>query len=138
MIKRVKLDKNGLLSEIDLQKTCRAAVLLQEYILKADPAEATTFKYFEKVLPIVKLFLAGDLPLPYKGGELYDYRAIMEGYQPELPRAFSELYLSFMFKIEHSISQFSLSTHESGEYIFNKYEEEDEFGDVYALCWFED
>lgn len=138
MIKRVKLDKSGSLTEIDWKATRRVALALKAYIENASKDEALKYEYCQRVMPLVEATLNGSIKVPYYGNSPYNYRYIMEGLYPELPAEFGDLYLSFLHKIQGGISEFSLSTHESGEYIFPKYGEEDEFGNRYEICWFED
>jgi hypothetical protein len=138
MIKRVKLDENRSLTEIDWKATRRAALALKAYIETAPSGEALEYEYQKRVMPLIDATLDGSIQFPYRGHEPYDYRYIMEGLYPELPSQFEYLFLKFLHKIQGDVSQFSLSTHESGEFIFQKYAEEDEFGNRYELCWFED
>jgi hypothetical protein len=138
MIKRVKLDENGSLTEIDWKATHRSALTLKAYIEAAPLGEAVQYEYHKRVMPLIEATLNKSVQMPYYGPQPYDYRYIMEGLYPSLPVGFEDLYLSFKQKIEGSVSEFSLSTHESGEFIFQKYSEEDEFGNRYELCWFED
>jgi hypothetical protein len=137
MIKRVKIDENGSLTEIDRKATRRAALELKAYIEVAPLDERRKYEYHEQVIPLVNAFLDESIKIPYIG-DCYDVRYIMEGLYPELLPSFSKLYSKFLCMIWGSVSSFSLSTHESGEFIFQKYAEEDEFGNRYELCWFED
>lgn len=138
MIKRVKIDENGSLTEIDWKVTRKAALALKAYIEAAPLGEALQYEYQKRVMPLIESTLDGSVQFPYRGQQPYDYRYILEGLYPELPPSFEDLFLNFLHKIQGRISQFSLSTHESGEFIFQKYAEEDEFGNRYELCWFED
>lgn len=138
MIKRVKIDENGSLTEIDWKATRRAALALKAYIEAAPLGELLKYEYQKRVMPLIDATLDGSVQMPYYGSPPYDFRYIMEGLYPALPSTFQDLYAEFIQKIEGSVSEFSLSTHESGEFIFQKYAEEDELGNRYELCWFED
>lgn len=137
MIKRVKIDENGSLTEIDWKVTRKAALELKTYIDSAPSDERRKYEYQERVVPLINAVLDGSIKIPHTG-DCYDVRYIMDGLYPELLPSFSELYSKFLCMIWGSVSSFSLSTHESGEFIFQKYAEEDEFGNRYELCWFED
>lgn len=133
----MKLDENGCLTEIDWKATRRAALALKAYIDAAPSGEAAKYEYHKRVMPLVEATLDGSVQIPYRGDKPYSYRYIMEGLYPELPGQFEGLFLKFLHKIQAYPSQFSLSTHESGEYISQKYRVEKD-GESYEMCWFED
>ena len=144
MKKLVKLDKNLRLTEIDWKATRRQAEMVRDYIADAPEAEQQKYQYDKKVMPLVNAFLEGSLEIPWlpnrettKFYDPYPARFIMEGQAPDLVRSFKDVYYKFENMISADPSIFSLSTHESGEYIFGKYDVEKE-GDLYEWCWFED
>ncbi|MEK6636851.1 MAG: hypothetical protein AABY88_02085 [Pseudomonadota bacterium] len=144
MKKLVKLDDDLNLTEIDWKATRRQAEKLRDYILSAPDSERRKYEYEERLMPMIDAVFDGSIDIPWRTNQLtvqfsdpYPARFIMEGQAPQLVESFSDIYLTFKFMIEASASQFSLSTHESGEYILGKYrvEKDDE---LYEWCWFED
>lgn len=133
----MKLDENGCLTEIDWKATRRAALALKAYIDAAPSGEALKHEYHKRVMPLVEATPDGSIQIPYRGDEPYSYRYIMEGLYPELVPEFSKRCSLFLCMIEGYPSQFSLSKHESGEYISLKYRVEKD-GELYEWCWFED
>jgi hypothetical protein len=137
MKKLVKLDENLRLPEIDWKATRRQAEKVREYIKNAPTAECVQYGYRKRFIPLIDGVMDGSIPVPYFGPDPYSVRSIMEGQIPDHVLAFKDVYLKFESMIGASSSAFSLSTHESGEYIFGKYRVEKD-GDLYEWCWFED
>jgi hypothetical protein len=144
MKKLVKLDENLRLTEIDMKATRRQAEMVRDYIANAPEAERQKYEYDKKVMPLVNAFLDGSLEIPWlpmkettEFADPYDAWFIMEGQAPQLVEAFGSVYYKFKNMIGASASEFSLSTHESGEYILEKYRVEKD-GELYEWCWFED
>jgi hypothetical protein len=144
MKKFVKLDENLRLTEIDMKATRRQAEMVRDYIANAPEAERQKYEYDKKVMPLINAFLDGSLEIPWlpmrettQFGDPYPARFMMEGQAPWLVEAFENVYYKFTFMIGAESAVFSLSTHESGEYIFEKYRVEKN-GELYEWCWFED
>ncbi len=139
MIKRVKLDDNGYLTEIDWNAARRWAAALKDYIETAPLEEKLKFGYDSRVLPLIESVLDGSIefPFPY-ANEPYDTRAIIDGYYPPLVKQFSQIYSELLYRISGSVGSCSLSAHKTGEYIFGQDREVDEEGNVYEVCWFDD
>jgi hypothetical protein len=143
MIKRVKLDENNSLTEIDWKATCRQAQELKDYIEAAPAEEASKYDYDKRVRPIIEQVLNGTVEFPFPADkDPYDIRAIMEGYYPELEYNFRQILYNLIFKIKGYPDQFNLSTHKNGVYNFETFLKEDRIedsgGNVFVLCWFED
>lgn len=137
MKKLVKLDENLRLTEIDRKATRRQAEKVRDYIENAPEAERIKYEYDKNVMPLVNAVLGDTIDIPYCGQFPYNARLMWEGQAPALVEAFENVYYTFKFMIRADPAQFSLSTHESGKYILNKYDVEKD-GEIYEWCWFED
>lgn len=102
MRKLVKLDPHGYLTEIDMKDMRRKALALKAYIESAPRHEEELFQYKAKVLPLVEAALNGSLQIPYKGGEPYSWRLMLEGLEPMLLDEFADLYAPFCNRIDGS------------------------------------
>ena len=139
MIKRVKLNSDGYLTEIDMKPVRRLAQELKNYIENCSREEAEKYEYQKRMMPLINSVLDGTLPVPnYLSPNPYSVRYMMEGLFPELVPEFGELYYPFMTMTDGDPMKFSLSTHETGKYEHGKYRETDPDGTQYELCWFED
>lgn len=137
MKKLVKLDENFRMTEIDWKATQRQAEKLRDYIENAPPAECLQYGYQKNFIPLIDAVMNKSIDIPYFGPDPYSIRAVMEGQIPGFLEPFAKLYFKFDDMISASSSAFSLSTYESGEYIFEKYRVEKD-GELYEWCWFED
>lgn len=136
MIKRIKLDANGALTEIDWQLADQAALALRRYVDAAPSAENRAFEYNARIRPVIEATLDRSIAVPFPlSCKPYDMRAQREGWEPALPDTFSELYAQFIQIITGSPAASSLSTHETGQYVFGMYRDFDAAGDAYELCW---
>lgn len=167
MKKLVKRYENLRLAEIDMKATRRQAEKVRDYIASAPEAERQKYEYDKKAMPLVNAFLDGSLKIPWlpmkettQFADPYDARFIMEGWSPDLAQSFENVWYKFKNMIGASASEFSLSTHENGNYIteFFAYEKDGKFsfataedgeyllskyaiikdGELYEWCWFED
>lgn len=139
MIKRVRLDANGALTEIDWKAAERAARALLDYIEQAPAEVRARFDYDAKALPFIEGVLARTIavPFPYAAAP-FNARSQREAWEPTPPEEFSELYARLLSRITGSPASSSLSTHESGRYVPGQYRELEADGTIYELCWFED
>ena len=139
MKKLIKLDENLRLTEIDWKAARHQAKILCEYIENAPEAERAKYQYDSRAMPLIDAVMNGSMEIPYLDEDPYNYRSMTEGWLPfdEIPDMFSSIYSKFYLMIGASSSMFSLSTHESGKYIFEKYRVEKD-GELYEWCWFED
>jgi hypothetical protein len=139
VIKRVKLDENGWLTELDWKAIQRVAFGLKDYIKNAPLDEIAKYQYHTKALPFVESIICNKIILPFRYQDApYETRYQIEGLFPMFVSEFSELYSKLLYMLSGSIGSISLSTHETGEYILEKYREVDANGNIYELCWFED
>ncbi|MDQ1232467.1 hypothetical protein [Sphingomonas sp. SORGH_AS_0879] len=137
MIKKVKIDKNMRLAEIDKKKLAKAAASLKYYIENCDEVESKKFKYHERLDGILSQALSFDLEVPFLK-DVYSVRLMMEGIEPMLPMEFDKLYSKFIILAGASPADYSLSTYEDGVYQPGKYRVVDDDGTAYEICWFED
>lgn len=137
MKKLVRLDEDFGLTEIDWKATRRQAQKVRAYIEQAPADECTKYDYDANMMPLINGVMDGTLKIPYLEQEPYNSRFIMEGQAPPLVESFENVYYTFKLMIRADPAQFSLSTHESGNYIFEKYRVEKD-GELYEWCWFED
>lgn len=167
MKKLVKRYENLRLAEIDMKATQRQAEKVRDYIASAPEAERQKYEYDKKAMPLVNAFLDGSLEIPWlpmreetKFGDPYPARFIMEGQAPQLVESFENVWYKFENMIGASASEFSLSTHENGNYVTELFAyakdgkfsfataEDGEYllskyaiikdGELYEWCWFED
>jgi len=167
MKKLVKCDEYLRLTEIDMKATRRQAEIVRDYIANAPEAERQKYEYDKKLMPILNATLDGTLRIPWSPhiidaqfADPYSARFIMEGWSPDLVESFENVYYKFIRMISGDSSEFSLSTHENGEYITEFYanEKDGKFsfataedgeyllskyaiikdGELYEWCWFED
>lgn len=137
MKKLVKLDENLRLTEIDWKATRRQAEKVRAYIESAPEDERIKYDYVGNVMPLINGVMDGTLKIPYLEQDPYNARFIMEGQAPDLVQGFQDVFYKFKFMIGAESPEFSLSTHESGEYIVGKYDVEKD-GELYEWCWFEE
>ncbi len=137
MKKLVKLDQDFRLTEIDWKATQAQAELVREYIKNAPDAERIKYAYDENVLSLLDAVRDGTMEIPYLSQEPYNTRFIIDGNEPELTDSFANLFYRLKRMIGADSTLFSLSTHESGEWIPDKYTVEKD-GELYEWCWFED
>jgi hypothetical protein len=142
--KLVKLDEDFNLTEIDWKATRRQAEKLRDYISNAPENERQKYEYEERLTPMINAVMDGSIEIPWRTNQIaiqfadpYPARFIMEGQAPDLVESFENVYYPFKNMIGAAASVFSLSTHESGEYILEKYRVEKD-GEFYEWCWFED
>lgn len=138
MIKRIKLDKNQNLTEIDMKKVRRAALELKDYIEDAPQEEAQKYQYQQRVMPFICAALDGVMPVPNYDWVPYNRCYILEGIYPELPSAFDDLYSKFIVLTRAAAEDYSIAGHEGRKYDLNEYVETDPDGTKYEWCWFED
>ena len=138
MIKRIKLDENQNLTEIDMKKLHRAALALKDYIDTAPREEAEKYEYQQRVMPLICAALDGSMPVPNYAQGPYNRRYIMEGFYPELPSEFDNLYSKFLVLTWGGANHYSIAEHEGRKYDPNEYVETDPDGTQYEWCWFED
>lgn len=157
MKKLVKLNENFALTEIDWKATRRQAEKLRSYIKNAPDAESVQYGYQKRFIPLIDGVMNGSIEIPYFGPDPYSIRAMMEGQIPEFVESFAKIFFRFEQMIKADRSAFSLSTHESGKFIYStddngnyicftnkngefivgKYTVEKD-GELYEWCWFED
>lgn len=139
MIKRVKLDENGYLTEIDWKAIRRIATELKQYVQNAPLDEVAKYQYHTRVLPLLEAIFNKTVktPFPFQD-QPYDVKYEIEGIFPKLVQTFSYMYSELICRLCAMPGVMSLSIHETGNFILDKDRETDEDGNVYELCWFED
>lgn len=139
MIKRVRLDESGRLTEIDWKAAKRLASEIMTYIKNAPLEECNKFNYKNLMVPILNNIIDGSLKIPFLINDRpYNIRYQIEGLEPELNKEFSILYSSLMGLISASTGVISLSIHNTGDFIIDADKVFDPDGTEYELCWFED